>query len=119
MEKRKQWIINTIPDEKVDVLSEQLKISHLLSKVFLSRGIEDKQYIKQFINPSMDDLYDPFLFKDMEKAVNRIIKAVKDKEKILIFGDYDVDGITSTSICMIFSKNGASIGHYIPDREEG
>lgn len=120
MEKRKQWIINTIPDEKVDVLSEQLKISHLLSKVFLSRGIEDKQYIKQFINPSMDDLYDPFLFKDMEKAVNRIIKAVKDKEKILIFGDYDVDGITSTSILYDFlKKNGASIGYYIPDREEG
>lgn len=119
MDQRKQWVINTIPDEKVHRISNQLKISPLLSKVFLSRGIEDEEYIKQFINPSMDDLFDPFLFKDMEKAVNRIINAIKGKERIVVFGDYDVDGITSTSILYDFLKKcGASVGYYIPDRKE-
>lgn len=126
MDESKQWIINGIPEEKeyiieekVSKLSNKCEISPLLTKVFLSRGIEEEDYIKKFLNPSMDDLYDPFLLKDMEKAVDRIISAIRSKERIIIFGDYDVDGITSTSILYDFlSKCGANVGYYIPDRKE-
>lgn len=119
MNRSKEWIINRIPDEKVCKISKECKISPLIAKVFLSRGVEDGEYIKEFLNPSLKELNDPFLLKDMEKAVDRIISAVSSKERIIIFGDYDVDGITSTSILYDFlSKFGADVGYYIPDRKE-
>jgi len=119
MDQSKQWIINGICDEKVHRVSNKCGISPLLTKVFLSRGIEDEEYINKFLNPSMDDLYDPFLIKDMKKAVDRIVNAIKGEERIIIFGDYDVDGITSTSILYdFFKKSGANVGYYIPDRKE-
>lgn len=126
MEQSKQWVFNKIFEqenpgigEKVRKLSKQCNISPLLAKVFLSRGIEEEEYIEKFLNPSMDDLHDPFLLKDMEKAVDRIIDAVKNGERIVIFGDYDVDGVTSTSILYDFLKTcGAHVGYYIPDRKE-
>jgi len=71
----------------------------------LSRGVDDPDYIKDFLNPSLDKLHDPFELRDMEKAVDRIVKALRQNEKILIYGDYDVDGITSTSIFTIFSED--------------
>jgi len=125
MDHNKQWVVSKVYEgielEKVHRISQQCKISPLLAKVFVSRGIEEEEYIKMFLNPSMDDLYHPFLLKDMEKAVDRIVKAVKDRERIIIFGDYDVDGITSTSVLYDFLiKCGADVGYYIPDRlEEG
>lgn len=126
MELSKQWVINRIFEdkghgiyEKVHKISKECKISPLLAKVFLSRGIEEGEYIKTFLNPSMNDLHNPFLLNDMEKAVDRIISAVKSKERIVIFGDYDVDGVTSTAVLYDFLKNcGADVGYYIPDRKE-
>ncbi len=113
----KLWVLNEVSDERALKLSKDSGISFLAAKVFISRGIENAEYIKSFLNPSLKDLIDPFLLKDMEKAVNRIVKAVRGNEKIVIYGDYDVDGVTSTSILMNFLKSiGADIGFFIPDR---
>lgn len=119
MNQDKQWIINAIPDDRVREISERCNISKLLAKVFLSRGIDNEQYIKDFLVVPISSLHDPFLLKDMDKAVNRIIHAINNKERVVVFGDYDVDGITSTSILVDFFKGlGANVGYYIPDRRD-
>jgi single-stranded-DNA-specific exonuclease len=113
----KKWICNDVKDADVLELSQEAQISTLLAKVFLSRGVTDKDYIKNFLNPSKGTLYDPFLMKDMDKAVDRILEAVQNSEKILIYGDYDVDGVTSTSLLYNFlSSLGVSLDFFIPDR---
>jgi single-stranded-DNA-specific exonuclease len=92
-------------------------------KTLLSnRGLTRKEDIDKFLNPKISDFYDPYLLKDMEIAVDRIQKSIKEQEKICIYGDYDVDGITSTSTLYLFLKHemGADVQYYIPDRlEEG
>ncbi|MDP4182229.1 MAG: single-stranded-DNA-specific exonuclease RecJ, partial [Bacillota bacterium] len=111
------WIYNEIPDRDVLRLSEEAQISTLLAKIFINRGINDKHYINRFLNPTSDGLHDPFLMKDMEKAVDRIIKAVSGNERILIYGDYDVDGVTSSSLLFNFLKNlNANVDYFVPDR---
>jgi single-stranded-DNA-specific exonuclease len=117
----KLWVSNNITDNEIDKLSGRLGVSRLISRIFLSRGISDVHYIRSFLNPCLDDLHNPFLLKDMDKAVERIIKAINGREKILIYGDYDVDGVTSTSILKNFlSRLGADVQFYIPDRmDEG
>lgn len=121
MEYEKLWIVNDVQDEKVNRTAKEAGISNLLARIFLSRGIDDAGYIKEFLNPSLDSLHNPFLLKDMEKAADRIIRAVRDREKILIYGDYDVDGVTSTSILYDFlKKQEAKVSYFIPDRlDEG
>jgi len=117
MTNNRKWLTNDFPEEKVRKLAEEAGISRLLAKVFLSRGIEDPDYINEFLNPSVEGLHDPFLLRDMEKAVNRIVKAVNNNEKILIYGDYDVDGISSTSILYDFFRSlNKDVSYYIPDR---
>lgn len=115
------WIHREIPEEEICKMSVAADISPLMAKVFLSRGIDDPAYVRKFLNPSLDDLNDPFLLEDMEKAVLRIIRAISGREKIIIYGDYDVDGITSTSVLYNFLyAHGAIVDYYIPDRlDEG
>jgi len=115
------WISNDISEAQAAKLSQELGISRLLAKVFLSRGMSDADCIKKFLNPSMDDLYDPFLLRDMDRAVDRVARAVRNRERILIYGDYDVDGVTSTSVLKSFlERQGAEVSFYIPDRiDEG
>ncbi|GAE89916.1 single-stranded-DNA-specific exonuclease RecJ [Acetivibrio straminisolvens] len=111
------WLMNDFSHEKVEILAEEAGVSKLLAGIFLSRGVDDPDYIKDFLNPSLDKLHDPFELRDMEKAVDRIIRALHNNEKILIYGDYDVDGITSTSILYDFlRRNNANVCYYIPDR---
>lgn len=115
----KIWVYKNNPVSDVDIISEQAGISPLLSKLFLSRGINDINYIRDFINPSLDKLLDPFLLKDMDKAVERILKSIEQKEKILIYGDYDVDGTTATSILYNFIKTlDVCVDYFIPNRLE-
>ncbi len=117
MEQDRLWLMNDLPNERVEWLSKQAGISRLLAGIFLARGVDDPDYIKDFLNPSLDKLHDPFELCDMEKAVDRIVKALQNKEKILIFGDYDVDGITSTSILYdFFRRYDENVCYYIPDR---
>ncbi len=77
-------------------------ISTLLAKILINRNIVDEEEINVFLNPKRNNFHDPFLMLDMDKAVDRIIKAIKNKEKTIIYGDYDVDGITSITVLKNF-----------------
>ena len=116
----KKWESYKSDDEKVASVATQFGISELLARIIINRNIsEDK--IDSFLHPKIEDLFDPFLFNDMDKAVERIIKAINEKEKITIYGDYDVDGITSSALLVKFlTEQGASVDCYLPNRlEEG
>ncbi|HHV60038.1 MAG TPA: single-stranded-DNA-specific exonuclease RecJ [Clostridiaceae bacterium] len=117
LQNSKMRIYRIYPEDRIDELAAEAGISKLLAKVFLSRGVEDPSLIKKFLNPSISDLHDPFLLAGMDKAVDRILDAIDRKEKVLIYGDYDVDGITSTSILYDFLLSlNADISYFIPDR---
>jgi len=109
--------IKETSESRIESLSSELKISKLASRVLLNRGLSSVDECYNFLNPTIDKLLDPFLLKDMEKAVNRIATAIENDEKIWIYGDYDVDGVTSTSILMLFLNDiGVNSDYYIPDR---
>jgi len=115
------WIIHYINPQLSNQLSTELGIHPYVIRVLLNRGFDTQASIDKFINPKLSNIYDPFRIKDMEKAVDRTIRAIKNSEKILIYGDYDVDGITSTTLLFKTLKLlGASPTFYIPHRiDEG
>lgn len=116
----KKWEISTENKEKQKQIANKYNISELLAGILLNRGI-DEDKIKVFLSPTRSDFYDPFLMPDMQIAVDRIIKAINQKEKMIIYGDYDVDGITSISVLKQFlEERGIEVGYYIPNRlDEG
>ncbi len=116
MEKR--WVIKEAPDnEVVEHLSKVLNINKRLAALLAQRGISTFDEAKKFFRPSFDDLHDPFLMKDMDKAVERILKAVEKGERIMVYGDYDVDGTTAVSLVYTFLKSfHKKVEFYIPDR---
>ncbi len=115
----KLWLCRSASDEDIDRAAGEAGISRLLAAILVGRGMSDPERIKEFIDPRMDGLNDPFLFNDMDRAAERIIKAVKAHERIVIYGDYDVDGITSTALLYSFlSELGSNVEYYIPDRIE-
>lgn len=115
------WELSEQSDEQtINQLSQKLNISRTLTRILANRGLTDRQKINEFLNPSLDKLYNPLLMKDMDKAILRINSALKNREKILVYGDYDVDGITGTSIVVSGLKElGGSVSYYIPNRDEG
>ncbi len=117
----KKWQICEINQEKVNEIKEKYKISDLLATILVNKKLVDKDDIELFLNPTRNDFYDPFLINDMDIATERIIKAIKNQEKAIIYGDYDVDGITSITVLKSFLKDaGLEVGYYIPNRlEEG
>lgn len=116
----KKWKIYDLDEEKVDNLVKKYNINKLLASVLINRNIEESQ-IDVFLNPTRQNFHNPFLMPDMDIAVERIIKAIDNKEKIIIYGDYDVDGITSITVLKSFLKDrGIEVDQYIPNRlEEG
>lgn len=117
-----RWTLKPQPDTfKVKQLAKELSIDTTLAKILVQRGIETFDDAKHFFRPSLSDLHDPFLMKDMEIAVQRIEKAIINNENILVFGDYDVDGTTAVSLLSSYLKTiHPNIATYIPDRyEEG
>ena len=108
-------------EETVSRLSSELGIDPVLSKLLVQRGIGSFQEARAFFRPSLDNLHDPFLMKDMDKAVDRVGAAVKSGEKILVYGDYDVDGTTAVSLVYSFlRKLTRNVDFYVPDRyDEG
>ena len=120
MEKR--WSIKPKGDsETITHLSEVLNINHVLGNLLAQRGVNTYDEAKAFFRPKLTDLHNPFLMKDMDRAVHRIVKAFDTKEKILIYGDYDVDGTTSVALVFSFlSLHYPDLDYYIPNRyEEG
>ena len=116
----KKWQIRDTNQEEVNKIANKFNISKLLATIIVNKKIEENQ-IPVFLNPTRNDFHDPFLMPDMEIAVNRIIKAIKNNEKTIIFGDYDVDGITSITVLKRFlEERGLEVDSYIPNRlEEG
>ena len=116
----KKWQIYESNNEKIEEISKKNNLNKLLATILVNRKIEENQ-IEIYLNPNRKNFHDPFLMPDMEIAVNRILKAMKNKEKIIIYGDYDVDGITSITVLKSFLKDrGIDVDQYIPNRlEEG
>lgn len=104
--------------ERINELSEKYHIPKVIATILLNRGIEESDF-NAFLQKSMRDVINPNLMLDMDKAVDRILQAIENQEKIVIYGDYDVDGITSTALMHEFlSSQGANVSYYIPDRKD-
>ncbi|MBW2606681.1 MAG: single-stranded-DNA-specific exonuclease RecJ [Deltaproteobacteria bacterium] len=114
---KKDWQILQPDIQSVKNLCDILKCHRITATLLVNRKIDTAESALKFLNPSLNNIRSPFSIKDMDTAVRRIYKAIKSSEKILIFGDYDVDGITSTSILLYFLQNtGADVHYYIPHR---
>ena len=115
---KKRWVVNTPPKwEKIETLSKQLNCSHVIANLLIQRGVETAEEAHSFFNPTLNMLHDPFLMKDMDKAVIRLEKAIQTEEKIMIYGDYDVDGTTAVALLYKYLKNKCEKPeYYIPDR---
>ncbi len=113
-----RWIVKDKPDsKKTKELSNALGVDPILSSILVQRGIDNFDKAKHFFRPSLKDLHDPFLMKDMEKAVHRIQRAIDLNENIMIYGDYDVDGTTAVSLVYDYLRTRyPNIATYIPDR---
>lgn len=114
----KKWVVKQQDEDVVKLLSSSLGVTDITARLLINRGYLEKDKAEAFLSKSDTCLYDPFLLKDMDKAVARIKKAIDRCEKITIYGDYDVDGITSVSILyMYLDSQGASVEYFIPSRD--
>lgn len=118
---KKKWEYLEQDEELIKQIATKHNISELLAKILVNRGITGEEEIEIFLNPKRNNFHNPFLLNDMEKAVDRIIKAIETKEKTIIYGDYDVDGITSITVLKKFlNERGLQVDYYIPNRlDEG
>ncbi|WP_417557934.1 single-stranded-DNA-specific exonuclease RecJ [Mesoflavibacter zeaxanthinifaciens] len=117
-----RWTLKPKPNpEIVKQLQQSLNVDEAIATLLVQRGIETFEDAKHFFRPSLEHLHDPYLMKDMDKAVTRILKAIEDGENILVYGDYDVDGTTSVALMSSYLKTKtANVATYIPDRyDEG
>ncbi len=118
IDKRKTWKIKEHNKYKAAELAEELQISPLVTGILLERGFSEVDEIKEFLYGSHEPFHNPFLMRGMEQAVRRIEKAMEAGEKITVYGDYDVDGITASSLLYVYLRGrGANVDTYIPRRE--
>jgi single-stranded-DNA-specific exonuclease len=113
-----RWTIKSKPEkEKVQALQNALQVDEIIATLLVQRGIETYEQAKTFFRPTLEDLHNPYLMKDMDKAVSRIEKAIENNENILVFGDYDVDGTTAVSLVSSYLRSFyPNVATYIPDR---
>ena len=117
----KKWKIYQVEEEKIEELQKKYNLNKLLATILVNRGITEEKQIFKFLNPKRNDFYNPYEMPDMDIAVKKIVKAIKNKKKTIIYGDYDVDGITSVTVLKSFLvERGLDVAEYIPNRlEEG
>lgn len=117
----KKWQIYEVDEEKIEEICKKYNLNKLLATILVNRSILKEDEIRLFLEPTRRDFHNPFLIKDMEIAVERILKAIQRQEKVTIYGDYDVDGITSITVLKSFLQDrGLEVAHYIPNRlDEG
>ena len=113
-----RWNLKSKPEkEKVQALQNDLQVDEIIATLLVQRGIETFEQAKTFFRPTLSDLHNPYLMKDMDKAVSRIEKAIANNENILVFGDYDVDGTTAVSLVSSYLRSFyPNVATYIPDR---
>ena len=120
MPKLKKWILkdNTeVSDDNCQKITEKFGIEPVISRLLAVRGYDTEEKVRSFLNKENTYLYDPFLMKDMDRAAARIVSALDSGEKITIYGDYDVDGVTSVSVIYLYLKSrGGNVSYYIPNR---
>ena len=119
---QKKWILKEqVEAEKIDKLAEEAGISKPVANLLLQRGIADEESVRKFFKPELQQLYNPFLMKDMDKAVARLESAIVERDNVLIYGDYDVDGTTAVAMMYVFLKSKCrNVFYYVPDRyQEG
>ena len=117
-----RWTVKSKPDiYKVEALQKDLQVDPFIATLLLERGIETFDEAKKFFRPSLKDLHNPYLMKDMDKAVERIERAIANQENILVYGDYDVDGTTAVALMSSYLKTKYELVlTYIPNRyDEG
>jgi len=117
-----RWTLKPKPDsDKLKALQEALQVEPVVASLLVQRGIKTYEDAKSFFRPTLEELHDPFLMKDMDKAVARIEEAIANKESILVYGDYDVDGTTSVALMSSYLKTKHNLVYtYIPNRyDEG
>lgn len=113
----KKWQLNEVNDELADKIANEFNISKIVASIIANKGLKDNNEIEVFLHPRRGDFHNPFLMPDMDKAVARILKAIENKEKVAIYGDYDVDGITSSTVLHRFlEERGLHTDIYIPNR---
>ena len=116
--KKWEYKYKTLKKEEINSISERFGIPKVISTIILNRKISSSD-IEAYLSKSIKNIINPYEFLDMEKAVDRICQAIENKEKIVIYGDYDVDGITSTALLYEFLlSQGANVSYYIPDRKD-
>ena len=118
--KEKKWIIKSFDDNSeagIKKIAAALNIHPIVAKLLYSRGYQDVESARIFVNMESEMLCDPFALKDMERGIERINRAIVAKEKITIYGDYDVDGVTSVCTLYLYLRSkGAIVDYYIPNR---
>jgi single-stranded-DNA-specific exonuclease len=113
----KKWEIYNSDEAVIKKVAEKYNLSEILATVLVNRNVLNDEDVNVFLNPTRNDFHDPYEMPDMNKAVDRIIKAIENKEKVIIYGDYDVDGITSTMVLKKFlDEHGLEVGYKIPNR---
>lgn len=112
-----RWILRDADAAEARELERALGLHPVAARVLVSRGFGDPLAVERFLAASLADLPDPFAMKGMERAVERIIRAIRERERVVVYGDYDVDGVTSTTMLVGFLRGlGADVGHYVPQR---
>lgn len=113
----KKWELNEANDALINKISEEFNVSKLVANIIANKGLTNSNEIEVFLHPRRTDFHDPFMMPDMEKAVDRVVKAIETHEKVAIYGDYDVDGITSSTVLKRFlAERGLETDVYIPNR---
>ena len=117
----KKWEIYDKDEENIRKIQQEFQINRLLATIISNKGLKTKEEIEIFLKPTRDNFHNPFLMPDMRQAVDRIVTAIENKEKVIIYGDYDVDGITSITVLKKFlADRGLEVDSYIPNRlDEG
>lgn len=118
----KKWEICEYEEEIVKKVASENQVSELIATILVNREVVDKREVEMFLNPTRNDFHNPYLMPDMEQAVARLETAIKENEKMIIYGDYDVDGVTSITVLKKFLKDRGmtNVGYYIPKRlDEG
>ncbi|AIE60861.1 single-stranded-DNA-specific exonuclease RecJ [Bacillus methanolicus] len=117
LKSKTRWVVRQSDRKKAEKLMQELNITPLVASLLVNRGIDTVESARYFLFPKDQSFHDPYLFKDMDKAVERIRLAIERQEPILIYGDYDADGVSSTSVMMMTLRDlGANVDFYIPNR---
>src|SRR4030042_2979974 len=114
-----KWVIEYDYNEKiVEDIARELAVPAIMARILLNRQVDSFEKAYQFFRPDLENLHDPFLFEEMEKAVERLLEALQQGENILVYGDYDVDGVSSAALVyLVLSRMvGSRVSYYIPDR---